>query len=223
MKVKLGPYKSYFGPYQLAEQLKYLGFSENMQDRIGEALSNTWVKRVLNKIDEKFKQRKTKVVVHKYDTWSVDSTLAYVIVPILKQFKESTHGAPKVDDEDVPESLKATDTPAGGWDTENNAYHAGDFPAGVDANHFKRWDYVLDEMIWAFSQVNADWEDQYWPAAPSSASCRARARRSDDIYSSADVWDLKKPSFDHKGFAKHEQRMVKGFKMFGKYYNSLWD
>jgi len=34
---------------------------------------------------------------------------------------------------------------------------------------------------------------------------------------------LKKPSFDHKGFAKHEQRMVRGFKMFGKYYNSLWD
>jgi len=196
MKVKLGPYKSYFGPYQLAEQLKYLGFSENMQDRIGDALSDTWVKRVLNKIDEKFKQRKTKVVVHKYDTWSVDSTLAYVIVPILQQFKESTHGAPNVDDEDVPESLKATDT-------ENNAY--------VDANHFKRWDYVLDEMIWAFSQVNADWEDQYW----------------DDIYSSkvtdADVWDLKKPSFDHKGFAKHEQRMVKGFKLFGKYYISLWD
>jgi hypothetical protein len=67
-------------------------------------------------------------------------------------------------------------------------------------------------MIWAFSQVNADWEDQYW----------------DNIYSSADwpkslCWELKKPSFDHKGFAKHEQRMVRGFKMFGKYYNSLWD
>jgi len=187
MKVTLGPYKSYFGPYQLAEQLKYLGFSENMQNRIGEALSDTWMKRVLNKIDERFKRRKTKVVVHKYDTWSADSTLAYVIVPILQQFKESTHGAPKVDDEDVPESLKATNT-------ENNAY--------VDANHFERWEYVLNEMIWAFSQVNADWED---------------------IYSSADVWDLKKPSFDHKGFAKHEQRMVRGFKMFGKYYNSLWD
>jgi hypothetical protein len=45
MKVKLGPYKSYFGPYQLAEQLKYLGFSENMQQVINKYMSRKGEKR----------------------------------------------------------------------------------------------------------------------------------------------------------------------------------
>ena len=49
--------------------------------------------------------------------------------------------APLVDDEDVPEELRSTAAPAkeNDWD--------------VDENHFKRWDWVLDEMIWAFEQA----------------------------------------------------------------------
>ena len=80
------------------------------------------------------------VKIDRYDTWSMDHTLADNILPMLKQLKESKHGAPYVDDEDVPEELKSTSaTPKENeWDT--------------DENHFKRWDYVLDEMIYAFSQ-----------------------------------------------------------------------
>ena len=180
MKVHIGPYLNYFGPYQLAEKLKYLGFSEDTQHKVGEILYDTWVEKVLHKMDQKFKHRKMDVTIDKYDIWSMDSTLAHIIVPMLKQLKESTHGAPNVDDEDVSESLQATSDPP----TEEE---------GVDDNHFKRWDYVLDEMIWSFSQINEEGENQYrtnYGAAP---------------------------------FRKHQERMNNGFKLFGKYYQDLWD
>jgi hypothetical protein len=57
---------------------------------------------------------------------------------MLKQLNKVKHGAPIVDDEDVPEELRSTSAPPKEdiWDT--------------DANHFKRWDWVMNEMIWAF-------------------------------------------------------------------------
>ena len=78
------------------------------------------------------------VKIDRYDTWSMDSTLAPIILPMLKQLKKDKHGAPFVDDEDVPEELKSTSAPA-----KENEYD-------TDAHHFARWDWVMDEMIFAF-------------------------------------------------------------------------
>jgi hypothetical protein len=78
------------------------------------------------------------VKIDRYDTWSMDHTLSPIILPMLKQLKEAKHGAPFVDDEDVPEHLRSTAAPAkeNEWDT--------------DANHFARWDWAMSEMIFAF-------------------------------------------------------------------------
>lgn len=73
------------------------------------------------------------------DTWSVDVTLAHVIVPLLKQLKETTHSYGNVEDEDVPESLRL------GNDEHN-------WPV----NSKERWFWLLDELIWAFS-AHLDW------------------------------------------------------------------
>jgi hypothetical protein len=40
------------------------------------------------------KNRKLQVVIHRYDTWNMDSTLAHITVPMLKQLKKITHGIP---------------------------------------------------------------------------------------------------------------------------------
>jgi hypothetical protein len=80
----------------------------------------------------------------------MDNTLALIILPMLRQLKDSKYGAPNVDDEDVPENLRSTSAPPkiNKWD--------------IDANHFKRWDYLLDEMIYAFEcEVDPEWEDQF--------------------------------------------------------------
>ena len=141
-------------------------------------------------------QQKIKVKIDYWDTWSLDHTLAHIIAPMLKQLNETKHGAGFVDDEDVPEELKSTSAPPkeNEWDT--------------DDNHFKRWDYVLNEMIWAFEQkVKDDWEQQFYkfeddPKAPLGMKI---------------VWR------DDEGRKKHQERMSNGFRLFGKYYEGLWD
>ena len=115
-------------------------------------------------------------------TWAMDYTLAMIIVPMLKQLKETKQGAPLVDDEDVPDELKST-----------NALPGKD--SDVDSNHFKRWDWILDEMIWAYKQdaMDDDWEEQYYTE-----------------------------KVDREVIDKHYKRMQNGHRLFGKYYNALW-
>ena len=87
MKVRIGKYVRWVGPYQIAETLKYIGVSEKQYDKIGKWLSNTWVDGLCQWIHSKQKRR---VFVHidNYDVWSMDSTLAYIILPMLKKLKE---------------------------------------------------------------------------------------------------------------------------------------
>ena len=91
--------------------------------------------------------RKEKIRIDRYDTWNMDSTLSLIILPMLKQLRDSKHGAPYVDPDDVPKDLRPK---------EQDEY-------GTDDTHFARWDWVLDEMIWAFEQKCLDdWESDYY-------------------------------------------------------------
>lgn len=98
------------------------------------------------------KERKINVRIDKCDTWSMDYTLSHIIHPMLIQLKETNHGAPYVDDEDVPEHLRsynAIGPKENEWDT--------------DILFFDRWDWVLDEMIWSFEhKKNDEWEDNFY-------------------------------------------------------------
>ena len=94
------------------------------------------------------------VQIDKQDTWSMDYTLAHVILPMLIQLKETKHGSPFTEDSDVPEELRSTvDGPKKNkWDT--------------DSNFHKRWEWIMDEMIWAFTEkceddwmIKDDWEE----------------------------------------------------------------
>ena len=59
----------------------------------------------------------------------------------------------------------------------------------------KGWNDILDEMIWAFEQkYRDDWMRDY---------------------------DYNK--WDSDGATAHQKRMTNGFKLFGKYYENLWD
>lgn len=97
-------------------------------------------------------KRKEEVHIHDYDTWSMDHTLALIALPMLKQLKETKHGVPYVDYEDMPEHLqyiyrqydpRAAGDLFNGWD---------DFDHEFD-HQVKVWDWILDEMIWAMDQI----------------------------------------------------------------------
>ena len=138
-----------------------------------------------------------------WDTWSFDHTLADIVLPGLKQLQATKHGAPHVDDEDVPEGMNLRSTEAepkeNEWDT--------------DSNHFKRWDWILSEEIWAFEQlVNEDAESQFFD----HSECDPNRK----------PWDnesYKKVKYDKEGHAAWQARMDNGFRLFGKYYRCHWD
>ena len=157
------------------------------------------------------------VKIDHWDTWSMDHTLSPIILPMLKQLKEVKHGSPFVDDEDVPEHLRSTAAPPkeNDWDT--------------DENHFKRWDWAMGEMIFAFEcKVDDSWEDAF------------REGDHDIVWIPVDAAGNEVPKGDHKyyqmghgpqdtyrcdyeGMQVVEARIQNGFRLFGKYYQALWD
>jgi len=144
--------------------------------------------------------QKVKVHIDRWDTWSMDHTLAPIILPMLVQLKETKHGAPMVDMEDVPKELRATKA------QQNKYAKDGD----VDDKHFERWDWVMDEMIWAFEQKCRDhWEEDYYGPYIESEDKRELFGRFEWV--------------DDEGRKKHQERMSNGFRLFGKYFESLWD
>lgn len=151
--------------------------------------------------DYKTFKREEDIVIHNYDTWNMDHTLALLIVPMLKQLKKTKHGAPSVDTSDVPLFLKPTQLEVVRYKEDGT----------TDKNFFKRWDYVMDEMIWAFEQiVDDDDEKQFYDHSDI------------DPEDSMEV-SVKKLKVDHEGLDAHNKRIENGLRLFGKYYRSLWD
>jgi len=132
------------------------------------------------------REQKVKVHIDRWDTWSMDHTLAPIILPMLVQLKATKHGAPCVDLEDVPEELRPTNTEE--W---QKLYNEG---GETDEKFFERWDWVMDEMIYAFD-------------------CKANK---DDVYMRFDIKDK-------DAMNAEQERISNGFRLFGKYYESLWD
>jgi len=226
MKVKIGPYKAWIGPYQIAEALCF--WAKPVVDKYGSKSKpdwvhdfgtwlsggekDSWLLKVCQWIESK-RTRQIYVRIDKCDTWSMDNTLAHIVLPMLRQLDANKHGAPCVDDEDVPEELRSTSATA----------KESDFD--TDANHFARWDYVLKQMIFAFEcKVDGSWQDKY------SSGIH-------DISFEPSAWDeAGKPTMhemkrgpndtyecDYEGMDVQQKQISNGFRLFGKYYENLWD
>lgn len=238
MKVKIGNYKSWYGPYQLAETLCF--WAKDVEDeygiknkpdwvhnfgewlahgsvepepKVGEIRSwdrdrhYTWLYDFLLWIDKK-RKRKIKVHIDRWDTWGMDHTLAYIILPMLKQLKESKHGAPYVDPKDCPSELK----PAKQTKKEKTN-------GSTDSTHFERWDWVLNEMIFAFStKLDDSWEDQFHKGEHDIQWKQLEGGMSQMIKGPNDTFE-----WDQEGQAAFHARIKNGFRLFGKYYENLWD
>lgn len=204
MKVNIGPYGNWYGPYQISNWFIPL-IGKDRADKLGDMLCGTWVNELCNWIEDK-KKRKVKVHIHDYDVWAADHTLALIIVPILKKLKETKQGAPIVDDDDVPEHLKSTSAPPVPKDKADLGH--------TDALYFSRWEYVLNEMIWTFEQhANVEFEDQFYSGEVDI-----------DVLCGKMV-ETEKHTFkvDVEGLKAANARCDNGRRLFAKYYRSLWD
>jgi len=237
MKVHIGPYRDWVGPYQIAEKLmfwveKYK--DEKADDRVhefGRWLSedrygnDSWLTKVCQWIDSK-KKRKVEVRIDYYDTWSMDHTLSHIILPMLKQLKATKHGSPFVDDEDVPEDLRSTASPELTQEQKDCGH--------TDDNFHKRWEWVLDEMIWAFEQQLDDdadraYYDEYAPDEPVELPMNYNVLNADGTTSEDTFkWDTeehrrKRGKLNVEKMREYNNRKKKAFTLFGKYYEGLWD
>jgi hypothetical protein len=174
------------------------------------------------------------VKIDKYDTWSADATLAPIILPMLKQLKETKHGSPFTEDADVPEHFRSTNASPkkNEWD--------------VDEFHFVRWDWIMSEMIWAFEQlVDDDNDDQFykgetdilWQAIDANGNPVGEPHRLSDRPTEVEeakendshlMYTLVKGpndtrTTDIEGLKKHHERIQNGLRLFGTYFRALWD
>jgi len=131
------------------------------------------------------REQKVKIHIDRWDTWSMDHTLAPIILPMLKQLKETKHGAPWVAVADVPRELRPSKKDILNYEKNGT----------TDPKFFERWDWVLDEMIYAFdSKANKD-----------------------DVYMR---FNIKK---ERAAMDAEQERISNGFRLFGRYYENLWD
>lgn len=223
MKVNIGPYTSDLVTFRNLERKyedyrsKQLGipfFDYEPVTNIDKAVENTvdFLQSLFSPVNRYWnsRKRKIKVHIHDYDVWGVDHTLALVIVPVLQKLKQNKHGSPFVDDDDVPDHLKST--------PKENDWE-------LDDNHHARWDWVLDEMIWAFEQhLDDEWEDQYYHNNDQLEITFKKDSKNSELVVNRQK-DLSKPAYhvDNDGIAKHNARMDNGRRLFAKYYNHLWD
>lgn len=207
MKVFIGPYITWWGPYQIANLLKYVGVSEDRCHDIGHKLSDSWVGTLCTKIHNK-RSRKIKVKIDGYDIWSADHTIALIVAPLLRRLIDARDGAGYTDDDDVPDHLKSINA-------AEQPKHEGD----TDSNFFKRWEYILEEMYWAFNEVAND-----LPNEPELFRHRKHVAGEEQTHESEVFGGTYEP-LGEDAETLHNQyhdRIKNGTRLFGKYYRGLW-
>lgn len=217
MKIWTSKYRNHWvSPYRI---LTKICFWEKDEDRIYNLKDDPknpyelWVKilepvcRVWQRFLDLVHPRIEYIKLDRWDTWSFDHTMAEIILPGLKQLKETKHGAPFVDDKDVPKELRSTNA-----DPKENEWD-------IDSNHFKRWDWILNEEIWAFEQLTKDdAESQFFDHSAYDGSRLGTDEWLDDLTNA-----VSKVKYDKEGHAAWQARMDNGFRLFGKYYRCHWD
>jgi len=167
-------------------------------------------KKVLDFIHPRFQI----VKIDRSDTWSMDHTLAHIILPMLKQLRDTKHGSPMVDDEDVPEHLREVKKPK--LKRKKNDIHDRLQVHALDMNDehsliHDKWDWVIGEMIWAFEQkVKDDDETEFFD----HTGCHDVNPWNENYIPPKVNWDALKA---------HQERKTNGYRLFGKYYEGLWD
>lgn len=213
MRVKIGPYVDWFGPHQIADAVFFWledyptdeqanSMIYKLQDWFSDFLAgkknDSWLHKFCQWIHDK-RTRKISVKLDNYDHWNAGHTLALVILPVLKVMKEHKHGSPDVSISDVPDHLWPKQMPSASNNWTDDTVH-------------ERWCWVLDEMIWTFEQeVSEDDESQFFDHSEANDP-------TDDLRT-----QIGKIKLDQDGLDAHNERKNNGLRLFGKYYQALWD
>jgi len=229
MKVYIGPYVTtrYVADFHyqyMNKKYKYKWKKSNTWfEKVLETLEN-WCQNIFDMTINKLvtnRKRKINVRIHNYDTWSMDHTLAHIVLPMLRQLRDTKHGSPFIDNEDLPEELRLSEREDavfnhGYYDKSLNASEE-ELEAASEKFH-STWVWVLDQMIWSFEQELDEDEGEknyYDPYEPDEHI------ESDGLFDSDHKRKMGK--FNTEKYKAYHARKQKGFTLFGKYYQALWD
>lgn len=164
--------------------------------------------------------QKIDIRIDRWDTYSIDSTLSHIILPLLLQLRDTKCGVP----------MEFCDV--GGEDYANQdsfdfykETHLDAFNIGVG-----HWNDALDKMIWSFEQlVLSDYDSQYHHGKM-EIEWKDTGKQifnpiTNQMESTHQIID-KNPGehwYDADGHNLHEERIQEGLELFGKYYRNLWD
>ena len=144
-------------------------------------------------------ERKVEIQIDPWDSYNADHTLALIALPLIKQLKETKHGSALVDDADVPEEIRSTSAAP-----KENEWDADEF---VHA----RWDWVLDEILFALEQhTNDDAESKFYD--------HSAVNKEDDL-----MTQVRSIKIDREGLEAHQKRVQNGFRLLGLYWTNLRD
>jgi hypothetical protein len=227
MKIYINKYRNHWlSPYTILEKVFFwreIDYDEPIIEKWSDRLKpfSVGLQKILDIVHPKVNY----VKIDYWDTWSMDHTLADIILPMLKQLKATKHGSPLVELEDVPEELRATSTEE--WESQKTFDFYEEARKEKDVDYelvHKRWDWVLNEMIFAFEhKVDDSWEEAFrsgvidivWvkdEKTYNGQQLHRMERGPNDTY-----------ECDYEGMQKVHARMENGFRLFGKYYQGLWD
>ena len=222
MKIKIGPYREWFGPYQLASALcfwmkktpgeQWLHKEKSCWvDNFGEWLSygSVSAKPVVGETYSQERDRPT-TLLSNFLSW-VSS----------KQKRKIKVHIDRWDTWNMDDTLAHIILPMLNQLKKENhgaaAVDADDCPKHL--SFFESWEWVMDEMIFAFeSKLDDEWKDQFYTGQIDHKWKQLENGMSEMIKSPDGTYKC-----DHEGMKAYQARISNGFRLFGKYYESLWD
>lgn len=164
--------------------------------------------------------QKIDVRIDYWDTFGLDHTLAHIILPALIQLRASKHGIPCEFGDVGGEQYGSQSSFDFYQETYNEAFSEG----------AKRWDVIMDKMIWSFQQIAVcDYDDQYHHGKPRYSWKKTGEKILNPLTGNMEETSQmidENPGehwFDADGQMLHEERIQEGLDLFGKYYRNLWD
>ena len=221
MRVHIGPYVNWLGPYQIAQKILFWipeydedGSHNKTVYKFGEWLAgkgnqNSYLMKLCNWVHS-MKKRNVKIRIDKYDYWNAHNTASMILLPLIKELQKHKHGSGMIDDEDVPDNLKSTNASPkeNEWDTDNLLS--------------ARYDWVLNEILFALEsdQPDNNWEDQF---THQHAEIDLTEYPEDEGKTSVPLRWKTEGKYDWDGRKIYQARIDNGFRLMGKYWQTLWD
>lgn len=165
-------------------------------------------------------KNKKSIVVDHHDVWSMDFTLAHIILPCLMEYKEGHMGIP------------GTICSVGGesYDRQLSFDFYTESHDSAFNEKIKEWNEIIDKMIWSFQQIiYQNYQDQYhygeWDMKfkdyEGDTSIDPLTGKPEKFFEMIPP-DPQKYWTDFRGLTIHEERIQEGIDLFAKYYRGLW-